>query len=599
MKIQITKEQAEAVGLAKFKAFGVDKERWGFRSAIELDLATMSKAKTLELDALLSTVTVTGIRGHRADIATWLAAVEDASQIRPRTVRSFETLLVQHLLKTTTARRWVFMRDKASDTWVPYYVNRVVFHPEERSRGNYTPAFVEVLLVWQEYGGQKQRTIRFDADDLRGRTVVQVLAESGVYTETDAMLATYRAHLDRFLALHPKIGQQCLCTGFASDGVDGNPQRRHDSWYWRSSHTLPMVRNGEPSKVVVDVFNETREGREETVHLDSRFWVEAANGRRNAQNDEPEEEGDDPIDLETAPIDVPIHPNLIVFDLQKHLRLAVHVDQLREYVYDEQMADKLVLPDHRKALVRMLVEMKSGGFTDIVRGKSGGAVVLLAGAPGTGKTLTAEVYAESEQRALYSVQCSQLGTDPTELEEELLKVFTRAARWKAVLLLDEADVYVHARGNDMQQNAVVGVFLRVLEYQDTVLFLTTNRPDDVDDAIASRCIARLSYDTPSKADQCRIWRVLCDTTGTPITDTAIADIVTGNPQLTGRDVKNLLKLARLITPDGITPESIEFVKQFKPTGNPTTVAAGNIGQCQGCGRLVGKRGHVCTKAVTS
>ena len=47
------------------------------------------------------------------------------------------------------------------------------------------------------------------------------------------------------------------------------------------------------------------------------------------------------------------------------------------------------------------------------------------------------------QRPLYSVQCSQLGLEPADLERELLKIFTRAARWNAILLLDEADVYIH------------------------------------------------------------------------------------------------------------------------------------------------------------
>jgi DNA polymerase III delta prime subunit len=80
----------------------------------------------------------------------------------------------------------------------------------------------------------------------------------------------------------------------------------------------------------------------------------------------------------------------------RHLRLKVHVDQLADYVYDVHLADKLVLPDERKALVRLLIDLRAGGFQDIVKGKGGGAVVLLAGPPGTGKTLTAEVFAETE-----------------------------------------------------------------------------------------------------------------------------------------------------------------------------------------------------------
>ena len=40
----------------------------------------------------------------------------------------------------------------------------------------------------------------------------------------------------------------------------------------------------------------------------------------------------------------------------------------------------------------------------------------------------------------------------------------RAQRWGAVMLIDEADVYIKRRDDDITMNAVVGVFLRVLEY---------------------------------------------------------------------------------------------------------------------------------------
>jgi AAA+ superfamily predicted ATPase len=138
------------------------------------------------------------------------------------------------------------------------------------------------------------------------------------------------------------------------------------------------------------------------------------------------------------------------------------------------------------------------------------------------------------------------------------------------MLLDEADVYAHKRGNDLTQNAIVGVFLRVLEYQSAVLFFTTNRAEDVDDAIASRCVARLNYEVPTKADQAKIWRILVDQSGAKMSDREIKRVVDANPTLTGRDVKNLLKLAMLTAKqNGITATDVEFVKQFKPTAAAT------------------------------
>ncbi len=134
------------------------------------------------------------------------------------------------------------------------------------------------------------------------------------------------------------------------------------------------------------------------------------------------------------------------------------------------------------------------------------------------------------------------------------------------MLLDEADVYVHQRGDNMHQNAIVGVFLRILEYQNAVLFMTTNRPDDVDDAIASRCIARIPFRVPSTDEQIRIWRILAAGSQANISEATIKAVAIANPALSGRDVKNLLKLAMLINgTEPISPSTIDFVKQFKPT----------------------------------
>jgi len=114
-----------------------------------------------------------------------------------------------------------------------------------------------------------------------------------------------------------------------------------------------------------------------------------------------------------------------------------------------------------------------------------------------GKTLTAEVYAEIIRRPLYRVHSGQLGLNVAQMEQVLKDVLTRAQRWGAVMLIDEADVYIKRRNDDMAMNAVVGVFLRVLEYFNGLLFLTTNRIDDIDEAIVSRCIALIKYSMPS------------------------------------------------------------------------------------------------------
>jgi SpoVK/Ycf46/Vps4 family AAA+-type ATPase len=179
---------------------------------------------------------------------------------------------------------------------------------------------------------------------------------------------------------------------------------------------------------------------------------------------------------------------------------------------------------------------------DIVAGKSGGTTVLCAGPPGVGKTLTAEVYAEIIQRPLYRVHSGQLGLNVAAMENALKDALTRAQRWGAVMLIDEADVYIKRRDNDMAANAVVGVFLRVLEYFNGLLFLTTNRIDDIDEAIVSRCIVMIKFYPPDSEARLRIWKVMTEQFGLVAEAPLLEELVETFPAASGRDIKGLAKL---------------------------------------------------------
>jgi SpoVK/Ycf46/Vps4 family AAA+-type ATPase len=170
-------------------------------------------------------------------------------------------------------------------------------------------------------------------------------------------------------------------------------------------------------------------------------------------------------------------------------------------------------------------------------------VVLAKGRPGVGKTLTAEVYAEAIGRPLYSIHSGSLGVTAELVRKNLEVVFGRAKRWDAVLLLDEADVFVMERGLDLGQNAIVAEFLRTLEYFDGLLFLTTNRVDGVDEAILARCAAVIEYTPPGPADARQVWRILASGNGVDLSEQLLDALVKGFPDITPRDIKLLLRLA--------------------------------------------------------
>lgn len=137
--------------------------------------------------------------------------------------------------------------------------------------------------------------------------------------------------------------------------------------------------------------------------------------------------------------------------------------------------DKLVLPRGHKDIVRALVKTharkvisgsESGPVNinslrefDLVKGKGRGLIILLHGAPGVGKTSTAECVAANVGKPLFPITCGDIGGENAqEVEKNLENYFNLARKWDCVLLLDEADVFLSTReyGNIRQSSLVSG-----------------------------------------------------------------------------------------------------------------------------------------------
>jgi hypothetical protein len=63
------------------------------------------------------------------------------------------------------------------------------------------------------------------------------------------------------------------------------------------------------------------------------------------------------------------------------------------------------------------------------------------------------------------VSSGDLGVCASEVERALSRIFAIAPAWEAIVLIDEADVFLEKRTvADLLRNATVAVFLRKLEY---------------------------------------------------------------------------------------------------------------------------------------
>ncbi|KAF8522857.1 P-loop containing nucleoside triphosphate hydrolase protein, partial [Gautieria morchelliformis] len=186
------------------------------------------------------------------------------------------------------------------------------------------------------------------------------------------------------------------------------------------------------------------------------------------------------------------------------------MDRLEDIVWTDEAFRLLVLGAKQKKLIYSLVKQHvahSKHFDDVVRGKGKGIIGLLSGAPGTGKTLTAEAVAEITHRPLYVVTAGELGIEPSDLDQRLARILELAQMWEAVLLLDEAEVFLQKRsGTDVKRNALVSIFLRQLEYYQGILILTTNMIDQCDAAFESRIHFSIQYPHLDFESRKAIWR---------------------------------------------------------------------------------------------
>ena len=95
----------------------------------------------------------------------------------------------------------------------------------------------------------------------------------------------------------------------------------------------------------------------------------------------------------------------------------------------------------------------------------------------------------------------------SDVDKELAKWFALSERWGAILLLDEADIFLEKRAQrDIQRNGVVSNFLRRMEYFRGLLFLTTNRVGQIDDAFLSRVSVVLQYNHLTDGVRKQIWK---------------------------------------------------------------------------------------------
>lgn len=98
----------------------------------------------------------------------------------------------------------------------------------------------------------------------------------------------------------------------------------------------------------------------------------------------------------------------------------IRVDRITSVTWNKDAFKRLVIPPETRELIQAAVTVHGQYLTtarDIIASKGRGLLILLHGGPGTGKTLTAESIAETQERPLYRVTCGDIGLEPAEAEQ--------------------------------------------------------------------------------------------------------------------------------------------------------------------------------------
>jgi SpoVK/Ycf46/Vps4 family AAA+-type ATPase len=214
--------------------------------------------------------------------------------------------------------------------------------------------------------------------------------------------------------------------------------------------------------------------------------------------------------------------------------------------------DDLILPDDEMKQVREVLEaaqnktfiMTRWGFGKrLTTGK--GLCCLFLGEPGTGKTLCAEILAESLGQNLYQISIPRVMSKYIgETEKNIERIFSTARANSSMLLFDEADALFSTRVKvetsvDRFSNMEINLLLQEIERFEGVVILTTNLEKNVDKAFERRVQFKIRFPFPDKVYRARIWRTLVPRE-CPIDPDIDWDRVGESFELSGGNIKNAI-----------------------------------------------------------
>ncbi|KAI9659109.1 MAG: hypothetical protein M1821_002069 [Bathelium mastoideum] len=390
-------------------------------------------------------------------------------------------------------------------------------------------------------------------------------------------------------ALHPsmdELSEKLVARGARFESLAGSHYKGYNGIGWKLNQLGEKDKYAVKGRIIIDLYGWNRFNPNNAVYVTPFAQKEQRVNNRNYDEIPPpsddceggydECDGGMPIDGIFADDDestkyppLSYEQKLIAthlirgYSLKEKLWLNLFVNAVQEVIWSAGAFESLVLPAKQKELILGFTQTQSQyrqTFDDVIEGKGKGIILLLCGPPGVGKTLTAESVAEEMKVPLFMMSAGDLGLDPSRVEAKLQSILEMCTRWNAILLLDEADVFLEQRSlHELERNKLVSIFLRILEYYEGIMFLTTNRVGTFDPAFQSRIHISLDYPELSAESRKLVWKNFLGQSlqQNTITDKQLDQLATMT--MNGRQIKNVLKTAQLLASRKDSPLKHEHV----------------------------------------
>jgi hypothetical protein len=137
---------------------------------------------------------------------------------------------------------------------------------------------------------------------------------------------------------------------------------------------------------------------------------------------------------------------------------------------------------------------------------------LFYGAPGTGKTLTANLLGKFTGRDVYRIDLSTVVSKYIgETEKNLASLFDKAQNKDWILFFDEADALFGKRTNvrdahDKYANQEVAYLLQRIESYSGLVILASNFKNNIDDAFIRRFQSIIYFPNPKPQERMKLWK---------------------------------------------------------------------------------------------